>query len=150
VINSYNSTVAGTLTPAGLALVGAGLFTTGELQALQATKPFVAPPPPGAVGNGIFREVSTTLAWPIKITERFNIEPSFSAFNVFNLANFQTEFGALPNQQTPYAPGSVGNAGAVNGTSSGSTRESLRVGTGSGIFSLGAPRQVEWGIRLNF
>jgi hypothetical protein len=149
-INSWNSTDAGTLTPAGQALVGAGLFTTGQLQALQATKPYLAPPPSNPVGNGIFREVSTTLAWPIKLTERFNIEPSFSAFNVFNLANFGEEFGAIPYSLTPFSPGSVGPAGSVNGTSTGSTRESLRVGTGSGVFSLGAPRQVEWGLRLNF
>ena len=150
VINSWNSTTAGTLTPAGQSLVATGLFTTAQLQALQAYKPFLAPPPSDAVGNGIFREVSTTLAWPIKLTERFNIEPSFSAFNVFNLANFGTEFGAMPYSLTPFAPGSVGSAGSVNGTASGTTRESLRTGTGSGIFSLGAPRQVEWGVRLNF
>jgi hypothetical protein len=102
------------------------------------------------LGNGIFREVSTTLAWPIKLTERFSLEPSFSAFNVFNLANFREELGGMPNQTTPFAPGSVGSAGTVNGTASGSTRESLRTGTGSGVFSLGAPRQVEWGLRLNF
>jgi hypothetical protein len=150
VINSWNSTQAGTLTPAGQSLVAAGLFTTAQLQGLQGTKPFIAPPPAGAVGNGIFREVSTTLAWPIKITERFNIEPSFSAFNAFNLANFGREFGALPNSPTPFAPGANGPAGNVNGTAAGPTRESVRLGTGSGVFSLGAPRQVEWGIRLNF
>jgi hypothetical protein len=150
-INSWNSTVAGTaLTPAGQSLVAAGLFTTSQLQQLQATKPFVAPPPPGAVGNGIFREVSTTLAWPIKLTERFNIEPSVSAFNVFNLANFGSELGFIPYSQTPFPVGATGNAGSVNGTTSGPTRESLRTGTGSGVFSLGAPRQVEFGLRLNF
>jgi hypothetical protein len=150
-INGWNSTVAGSaLTPAGQSLVAAGLFTTGQLQQLQATKPFVAPPPSGAVGNGIFREVSTTLAWPIKLTERFNIEPSVSAFNVFNLANFGTELGFLPYSQTPFPVGSTGNAGSVNGTASGPTRESLRTGTGSGVFSLGAPRQMEFGLRLNF
>jgi hypothetical protein len=149
-INGWNSTVAGTLTPAGQALVGAGLFTTAQLEALKATKPFLIPPPPGAVGNGIFREVSTTLAWPIKLTERFSLEPSLSAFNVFNLANFGLEFGGLPYSLTPFAPGNTGSAGSVNGTSAGSTRESLRIGTGSGVFSQGAPRQVEWGIRLNF
>ncbi|MGO9649774.1 MAG: carboxypeptidase regulatory-like domain-containing protein [Terriglobales bacterium] len=149
-INSWNSTSAGTLTPAGQALVGAGLMTTADLQGLGGVKPFVAPPPAGAVGNGIFREVSTTLAWPIKLTERFSLEPSFSAFNVFNLANFGIEGGSMPNQVTPFAPNTVGTAGNVNGTALGSTRESLRVGTGSGVFSLGAPRQVEWGIRLNF
>jgi hypothetical protein len=150
-INSWNSTVAGTaLTPAGQSLVAAGLFTTGQLQQLQATKPFLAPPPPGAVGNGIFREVSTTLAWPIKLTERFNIEPSVSAFNVFNLANFGSELGFIPYSQTPFPVGAIGNAGSVNGTASGPTRESLRTGTGSGVFSLGAPRQLEFGLRLNF
>ncbi|MFZ0283640.1 MAG: carboxypeptidase regulatory-like domain-containing protein [Terriglobales bacterium] len=150
-INNWNSTVAGTaLTPAGQSLVAAGLFTTGQLQQLQATKPFLAPPPPGAVGNGIFREVSTTLAWPIKLTERFNIEPSVSAFNVFNLANFGTELGFIPYSQTPFPSGATGNAGSVTGTASGPTRESLRTGTGSGVFSLGAPRQVEFGLRLNF
>jgi len=149
-INGWNSTTAGTLTPAGQALVGAGLFTTAQLQALGAVKPYVIAPPPGAVGNGVFREVSTTLAWPIKLTERFSLEPSFSAFNVFNLANFGIENGFLTNSVTPFAPGSTAPAGNVNGTSSGSTRESLRIGTGSGVFSLGAPRQVEWGIRLNF
>jgi len=149
-INSWNSMTAGTLTPAGQSLVAAGLFTTAQLQQLQATKPFLAPPPSGGVGNGIFREVSTTLAWPIKLTERFNIEPSVSAFNVFNLANFGQELGNLPFSQTPFPAGVTGNAGSVNGTASGPTRESLRTGTGSGVFSLGAPRQVEFGLRLNF
>jgi hypothetical protein len=149
-INGWNSTTAGTLTPAGQALVGAGLFTTAQLQALGAVKPYVIPPPPGAVGNGVFREVSTSLAWPIKVTERFSLEPSFSAFNVFNLANFGTENGFLTNSVTPFPPGSLAPAGNVNGTTTGSTRESLRIGTGSGVFSLGASRQVEWGIRLNF
>ncbi|MGB7583973.1 MAG: carboxypeptidase regulatory-like domain-containing protein [Terriglobales bacterium] len=151
VVNSWNSTQAGTLTPAGQALVGAGLFTSAQLQTLLATKPFVQTPPPNAVGNGIFREVSTTLAWPIKLTERFEIEPSFSAFNVFNLANFGNETSGLATQLTPFAPGSTAPAGSVNGTAQGNgSRDSLRTGTGSGIFSLGAPRQVEWGIRLNF
>ncbi|MGO9125126.1 MAG: carboxypeptidase regulatory-like domain-containing protein [Terriglobales bacterium] len=150
-ILSWNSTCAGTLTPAGQALVGAGLFTTAQLQALGAVKPYVAAPPPGQVGNGIFREVSTTLAWPIKITERINIEPSFAAFNVFNLANFVTMSGALTNQETPFTSGAIGAAGSINGTTSAiSSRNSVRVGTGSGVFALGAPRQVEWGIRLNF
>ncbi|MGA7380496.1 MAG: hypothetical protein WBX03_06565, partial [Terriglobales bacterium] len=91
------------------------------------------------------------LAWPIKITERFNIEPSFSAFNVFNLANFTTMSGALVNQPTPFTAGSTGPAGSINGTTGAvDSRNSVRVGTGSGIFALGAPRQVEWGIRLNF
>jgi Carboxypeptidase regulatory-like domain len=151
VLNNWNSTQAGTLTPAGQALVGAGLFTTTQLQQLGATKPYLALPPVGAVGNGIYREVSSTLAWPIKITERFSIEPSISAFNVFGLANFGgLEYGFMPYSVTPLAPGSTGNAGSVNGTANGATRQSLRTGTGSGVFADGAPRQVEFGLRLDF
>jgi hypothetical protein len=150
-INSWNSSCAGTLTPAGQSLVGAGLFTTAQLQSLGGTKPYVAAPPPSQVGNGIFREVTTSMSWPIKITERINIEPSFSAYNVFNLANFTTLSGALVNQQTPFTGNQPGAAGSISGTTGDiSSRNSVRVGTGSGVFSLGAPRQVEWGIRLNF
>jgi hypothetical protein len=150
VINAWNGTQAGTLTPAGQSLVGAGLFTTAQLQQLGGVKPFVAPPPPGAVGNGIFRQVSMVLAWPIKLTERFSLEPSIAAYNVFNLVNFGRLDGHLNNQVTPFAPGTIGPAGNVNGTAGGSSRDSVRTGTGSGVFSSGAPRQLEFGLRLNF
>jgi hypothetical protein len=33
------------------------------------------------MGNQPFREVSTVLSWPIKITERFSIEPSIADYN---------------------------------------------------------------------
>jgi hypothetical protein len=150
VVSNWNSTCAGTLTPAGQALVSAGLFTTAQLQQLQATKPYVAQPPAGAVGNGVFREVSTVLAWPIKITERFSLEPSVSAFNVFNLANFGRLDGHLGTQFAPFTPGQIGGGGTVNGTASGALRESSRIGIGSGIFNLASPRQLEYGVRLNF
>ena len=151
VINYWNSTQAGTLTPAGQAVVATGLMTTADLQALGGVKPYLALPPVGAVNNGIYREVSAILAWPIKITERFSIEPSISAFNVFNLTNFGTlEFGFMPYSLTPFPAGSTGNAGSVNGTANGATRDSLRTGTGSGVFADGAPRQVEFGLKLNF
>ena len=150
VIDAWNSTQAGTLTPAGQALVGAGLFTAAQLQQLGGVKPFVAPPPPGAVGNGIFRQVSMVLAWPIKLKERFSLEPSIAAYNVFNLVNFGRLDGHLNNQVTPFDPGITGPPGNVNGTTAGPSRDSVRIGTGSGVFSSGAPRQLEFGLRLNF
>jgi hypothetical protein len=148
-INNWNNTQAGTLTPAGQTLVSNGLFTTPQLQQLGAVKPFVATPPPGEVGNGIFREISTVLSWPIKIGERFSIEPSIAAFNALGFANFGRLDGHLVNapflSQVP--PGPQGN---VNGTTAGTPRDSVRIGTGSGVFSSGAPRQVEFGLRVNF
>jgi hypothetical protein len=157
-VNNWNSTQAGTLTPAGQALVAGGYFTTSQLQSLGAVKPFVAPPPPGQIGNGIFREVSAVLAWPIKITERFSVEPSISAFNVLGFANIGRLSGFLPNSVTSYAPGDTsGNAnGSVLGTvgthdgNSAFNNNSVRIGTGSGVFSNGAPRQVEFGFKFNF
>lgn len=150
-INQWNTNVAGTLTPAGQALVSAGLFTTAQLQALQAVKPWLAPPPPGAVGSGFFKEISTVFSWPIKLRESLIIEPSIGAFNVFNFANFAIPTALMANQTTgPYASGTYGSDGSVTGTSPGAKRESLRAGTGSGVFSGGAPRQVEFGLKINF
>jgi hypothetical protein len=153
-IAQWNNNVAGTLTPAGQALVSAGLFTTAQLQALQAVKPWIAPPPPGYVAASIFKEVSTTLAWPIRITEGVSIVPSISAFNVFNMSNYGIpgySSGIMTDETTgPFPAGVYGVAGSPNGTSAGVNRESLRVGTGSGVFSNGAPRQLEFGLKLNF
>ena len=47
-ISQYNATKAGQLTPAGLALVNAGLFTAPQLTALQAVQQPIAPVP-GAI-----------------------------------------------------------------------------------------------------
>jgi hypothetical protein len=141
-VTQWNNTVAGTLTPAGQALVTAGLFTTGELQSLQAVKPWVAPPPAGAEGAGFFKEVSTVLSWPIKVRENLIIEPSMGAFNVFNFHNFDIPQPLMSDQTSgPFTAGTYGSAGSVTGTGSGSlnSRESLRTGTGSGVFSNGAP-----------
>ena len=90
------------------------------------------------------------LAWPIKLKERFSLEPSIAAYNVFNLVNFGRLDGHLNNQVTPFDPGITGPPGNVNGTTAGPSRDSVRIGTGSGVFSSGAPRQLEFGLRLNF
>jgi hypothetical protein len=42
-----------------------------------------------------------------------------------------------------------GTVGSVNGTVA-SERATNRIGPGSGVFSLGAPRQFEFGVRLTF
>src|SRR3984957_2090810 len=49
-INSYNSTNAGKLTPAGQALVSANLFTAAQLTSLGAVTPTLANAPAGEVG----------------------------------------------------------------------------------------------------
>jgi hypothetical protein len=42
-----------------------------------------------------------------------------------------------------------GGAGEVNGTTA-ANRFATRTGPGSGVFTLGAPKQVEFGVRVVF
>ena len=44
-ISQYNATQAGQFTPAGQALLAAGLFSQGQLLALQATQQTISPVP---------------------------------------------------------------------------------------------------------
>ncbi len=147
VINNFNSTEVGQLTPAGQALVTAGLFTQGQLTSLGATINGGAPLTASAnpAGNPWYKDIDTVLAWPIKIRERFTITPSFSFFNLFNFSNFGTA-GSLT---TPLGA-LTGGPGSPNGPSDRSDRNVLRDGLGSGVFSAGAPRQAEFGLRLDF
>jgi hypothetical protein len=144
VISSYNSTVAGTLTPAGQALVDAGLFTKDQLTALDGVMETVSPPPAGQIGNPPSLNVSTRFGWVLRpgkvwssVPETFTIEPSISIFNLFNFANFGRLDGEL-------------NGGALspNGTTRGDRTN--RIYFGSGIFSSGGPRMFEYGIRVTF
>jgi hypothetical protein len=143
-INGYNSSQAGTLTPAGQALVTAGLFTQDQLVALGAVKPALANAVPGELGNGILRTLDMSLSYPIKIKERFRLEPSIRFFNLFNFANFDVLTGTLALQGETPAPGSV------QGTGTTADRDQVRLGNGSGTFSQGAPRQIEYGLRITF
>ena len=147
VISNFNSNVAGTLTPAGQALVSAGLFTQQQLTALGAVVPTIAAPPANNAGNTMYKDVDTVLTWPIKIKERFTIEPSVGVFNLFNFANF----AALGSLSTPLGQLN-GGPGSPNGTISGNdpSHNILRSGLGTGVFAAGAPREMEFGLRIDF
>jgi len=151
-VNNWNTNQAGTPTPAGQALIDAGLFRLDQLQALGGVKQVLAVPPPDQAGNSIYKEVSTVLSWPIKIRERFTIEPSISAFNVFNFANFGRLTGGINSAANGGAGGSVdGTANSHTGTNpTFADLNSVRIGTGSGVFAVGASRQVEFGLKISF
>ena len=147
VINNFNTNYVGQLTPAGQSLVSAGLFTQAELTSLGATinqgQPLTTSSNPA--GNPWYKDVDMVLAWPIKIRERFTILPSVSFFNVFNFSNF----GAVGGLTTPLGA-LTGGPGSPNGPSDQSDRNVLRSGLGSGVFAAGAPRQAEFGLRIDF
>jgi hypothetical protein len=149
VLNNFNATYVGQLTPAGQALVNAGLFTQAELTSLGATINGGTPlnTVSNPAGNPWYRDVDTVLAWPIHFKERFTIAPEVSFFNVFNFSNF----GAVGSLTTPLGALN-GGPGSPNGTITGNdpTHNVLRSGLGSGVFAAGAPRQAEFGLRLDF
>jgi len=148
-INSWNANQAGNPTPAGQALITAGLFRLDQLQTLGGVKQILAAPPADEAGNGLYKEVSSVLSWPIKLRERFTIEPSISAFNIFNFSNFGRLTGGINSLANGAAGGSVIGTANSHSLSSGDLN-SVRIGTGSGVFAAGASRQVEFGLKMSF
>jgi hypothetical protein len=149
-IKTYNQTQAGSLTPAGQVLVQTQLFTSAQLTTLRGTAPFVIVPPEGQFNNPGFKSLDAAISWPLKLGERLNIEPSARFYNVLNFANFQPLSGQLayyyPGPGQPVAAG----AGSANGTPPGSSRDVLRIGSGSGVYNYGSPRQMEFGVKITF
>ncbi len=140
-INNYNSTVAGTITPAGQTLVQSGLITQQQLVTLGAVAPIIGAPVSGQVNYPWLKASDLRIAWHRTIKERFTIEPSVGIFNLFNFANFNLP----PNTIN----GILDTPGAIN-TTGAADNEAFRVGNGTGVYALGAARQVEWGLKLTF
>lgn len=146
-INNYNSTQAGQPTPAGQALISNGLLTMAQLQALGGVQQAIALAPTGQVGLGWLRTFDLKLSYPRKIGEYMTIEPSMAVFNAFNNANFDLP-GNTINGNLVAAADTSGVTGSVNSTTK-ATRNT-RVLPGSGVFDLGAPRVIEFGLKLTF
>jgi hypothetical protein len=150
VINNYNNNFAGKPTPAGQVLIDQGVLTKADLQALGWVAESLPKPVPRAVGLDWLRVFDFKLSWPVKIREAFTIEPSIGIFNLFNFVNFDlpgnTQGGVLSattlDGQRVIAPNIVGGTDYRHR----SNRATLQ----SGTFALGAPRAIEWGLRLTF
>jgi hypothetical protein len=161
----YSSKFGNKITPAGQALVDAGLFTQAQLVALCAVTPSNNPSAnclanapqdnlqlptvvPGAVGNDYFFTFDLRLGWaikPIRHFERFQVEPQVGFYNLFNRHNFNGPNGLL----APTLDNTPGGTGAINNTTRANLGPRL-IGLGTGIFALGAPRSIEFGIKVSF
>lgn len=148
VLTNYNNTIANNPTPAGQVLIQNGLFTAAQLQQLGGVAPTVALAPAGNANLSWVRATDLKLAWRHSFHERFVLEPSVGFYNAFNFANFDptvSPLGGILN----------GSACAINGTvrnnaSPKTNCPSDRVGLGTGVFGSGAPRQIEFFLRLSF
>jgi hypothetical protein len=162
-ISSYNSKSAGQLTPAGQALVSAGLFTQAQLTSLGAVTPTLALAPPGEVGVSPIFTFDAHISWEIKLSkllhalpERVVLEPQIALFNVFNYHNYDP-FG---NELSGVLNGSVGSANGTTAHDQGGCpadptkctgRTNLVTpGSASGVNWYAVPRQAEFGVKLSF
>jgi hypothetical protein len=151
-ITQYNNTYAGQPTPAGQVLIQNGLFTLQQLQQIGAAafgQPFgdgVAPSvplaPPGDANLAWLRAFDTKFTWSHTFAERYTVQPSVGFYNLLNFANFDLPSATLDGLLT----GGVGN---INGTNA-NGHNITRVGVGTGVFALGSPRQIEFGLQFSF
>ena len=157
-ISNYNNNLVGQATPAGQVLISNGLMTLAQLQALggviggstpTATLPYgpLQLAPPGAIGQAWLRTFDMNLSWGYKIKERVELRPGVAFYNLFNFSNFD-------GPAVPFSSILDSGVGSPNGTTSalehGGTGNFLRLGLGSGVNALGAPRQIEFTLKLNF
>jgi hypothetical protein len=160
-INNFNTNIVGQPTPAGQVLISNGLFSLVQLQSLggvigganTAVNPcgasFCGLPlaPPGAIGQAWLRTFDASLSWAYKIKERVTLRPGISFFNLFNFSNFD-------GPGIPFSNILNGFVGSPNGTTSalehGAAGNFLRLGLGSGVNALGAPRAIEFQLKLTF
>jgi hypothetical protein len=152
-IATYNTNYAGRLTSAGQQLVISQLFTSDQLSKLGALYPFLQPVPGHNAQATWLKTVDIRLSWPFRLGERVRLEPNVAAFNVFNFANFGGA-GRQLNGVLDGSPGSSLNNASSPGTCGNSTAFCTsrldRVLPGSGTYGLGAPRQLEFGVKIIF
>jgi hypothetical protein len=141
-IANYNTNVAGSLTPAGQAIASSGLMTQAQLVALGASPQQLATPPAGQVNFSWLRAMDMRISWKYSIKERFTIEPSIAFYNVANFNNFSLPPNTLSGLLS-------GDPGTINGTNK-AANDAFRVGNGTGVYSLGSPRELEWGLTVSF
>jgi hypothetical protein len=142
VINNYNNTYAGLPTPAGQVLIQNGLFTLPQLKEIGAVAPTLPLAPPGQVNLSWLRAFDTKFTWTHTFYERYTLQPSVGFYNIFNFANFDLPSNTLNGLLT-------GAVGQINGTDA-AGHNINRVGVGTGVFALGSPRQIEFGLQLSF
>ncbi len=153
-ITKFNSKWAGQLTPAGQALVAAGLFTQAQLVQLGAAIPAIQAVPTGtAIGNSDYKNLDTTFSYPVRLHwlgESASLEPAVTIYNIANFANFGNygnQVSGILGDTTRTVPNL---SSYINGPSNFTTRDVVRTQRGSGANDIGGPRTMEFALRLNF
>ncbi|UWZ85445.1 TonB-dependent receptor [Occallatibacter riparius] len=153
-IDNWNSHYAGKVTPAGQALIDAGLITADQLYKLggvtQQLLPLQSKTP---IQNPATRTFDAAFRYPIGYLKRFReglvLTPSVTVYNAFNMANYGA-FSGLADTTT--SQDSLQASGYLNGYNDIPhlyQNRTLR-GTGNGTYDQGGPRTMEFSLRLDF
>jgi hypothetical protein len=157
-ITQYNNITAGNSpqTPAGNALLNAGIFSLADLQSMGGVLQPLAAPVSHLAGLGWYKTFDVRLGWEHHLGERFTLTPSLSLYNLFNFANFDTpgyvQSGILNFGSGSLMPGAtlVQPQNTVGGTSSFANGRTNRTSLQPNMNASGAPRSLEWGLKLSF
>jgi len=147
-INNYNQNVAGQPTPAGAALVSAGLFTPAQLNSIGLAPPILATAPSNQLVFPWVRAFDFKLDWVHTFHDHITITPSIGLYNLFNFSNFNLPPGAMTGWLDQGGSSINSTPKSLVGTSVAS--DAFRVGAGTGVFGLGAPRVMEFGFKITF
>jgi hypothetical protein len=141
VIDAFNASQAGRPTPAGRALINAGLFTEPQLKSLGAVSQTIAFAPEDQVCLDAFYSTDIRISRVFMLNGgRVTIEPAIEVFNVFNASNYDLPENKLTGTLN-------GQPGSLNGTTP--ANRTNRAGT-MGSFTPGAPRSWQLGVRVSF
>jgi hypothetical protein len=146
-ISSFNNLVAAnTLTPAANVLVQQKLMTQSDLIALGGvynggTQLPLAPF--DQVNYPWLKAFDATVAWSHSFFDgRLTIKPGVGFFNLPNFANFDLPASMMSGLLT-------GSTGSINGTNYAGQLVN-RVGVGTGVYTLGSPRETEFSLKIVF
>jgi len=146
-ISSFNNLVAAnTLTPAANVLVQQKVMTQNDLIALGGvynggtTLPLA---PFDQVNYPWLKAFDATVAWSHSFFDgRLTIKPGVGFFNLPNFANFDLPASMMSGLLT-------GSTGSINGTNYAGQLVN-RVGVGTGVYTLGSPRETEFSLKIVF
>ena len=127
------------------------MFNTSQLQTLGLVAPVLTTAPSNQLIFPWVKAFDFKLDWVHTFKDRITITPSIGLYNMFNFANFNLPPGAMTGwltqwQQVRSTARSTGHDPASGTVPS----DTFRVGAGTGVFGLGSPRAMEFGLKVTF